>query len=147
MGVEKYMSWDELHMPGAVPNKLLYLRHQAQQGASRGNALQVSGTSQYAVLYTQCAQGMMVVGTLSMIHDGPNVGAYQLSIPGHASTDCTDAACPCRKIRPNPGRVARFGKQVGNLLETAFHGGEPVWVGSLAKPLLIRPCQSIDSYS
>eukprot|EP00966_Prymnesium_polylepis_P210363 4871205-Prymnesium_polylepis.1 len=75
------------------------------------------------------------------------MGSYQLSIPGHASTYCTDAACPCLEISPNHGNTQRFGKDLGNLLETAFHGGELVWVGTKANPLLIRPCQSIDSYS
>ena len=108
MGHEKYMSWDDLHTPGAVPTKLLYSRHQATEGAKKGNQGDISGTSQFGVLSTQCSQGMMVMGTLSYTSNGRSNPREQLSIPGHASTNCTDPRCPARLLRPNPGALQRF---------------------------------------
>eukprot|EP00966_Prymnesium_polylepis_P200543 4646749-Prymnesium_polylepis.2 len=53
VGHDKYMSWEDLHRPGAVPTKLLYSRHQAAEGAKKGNQADISGTSQFGVLFSQ----------------------------------------------------------------------------------------------
>ena len=147
VGYEKYMSWEDLHRPGAVPTKLLYSRHQAAEGAKKGNQGDISGTSQFGVLSTQCSQGMMVMGTLSYTSNGRSNPREQLSIPGHASTNCTDPRCPARLLRPNPGSCARYlaAPNLTEALDAAWAGGEPVWIGTGAR-LLIRPCQPVSSF-
>ena len=147
VGYEKYMSWEDLHRPGAVPTKLLYSRHQAAEGAKKGNQGDISGTSQFGVLFTQCSQGMMVMGTLSCT----TRGQVSLSVPGHQSTTCNDPRCPARLIQPNPGSLARILKEqrLLDMLDSAWAGGEPVWVqkpSDAGKRLLIVPCQAISSY-
>ena len=143
MGHEKYMSWDDLHASGAVPTKLLYSRHQATEGAKKGNQGDISGTSQFGVLFTQCSQGMMVMGSLSY-----TTRKEQLSVPGHASTDCTDPRCPARLLRPKPGSLARAlaPPYLTDALDAAWAGGEPVWIGAGGPRLLIRPCQPVSSF-
>ena len=148
MGHEKYMSWDDLHTPGAVPTALLYSRHQATEGAKKGNQGDISGTSQFGVLFTQCSQGMMVMGTLSYSSAGGARSREQLSIPGHASTNCTDPRCPARLLRPKPGALHRglTAPRLTEALDAAWVGGEPVWIGAGGPRLLIRPCQPVSSF-
>ena len=147
MGHERYMSWDDLFNPGAVPHKLLYSRHQALEGAKKGNQGDISGTSNYGVIFTECSQGMMVMGTLSR----STQGRAQLSIPGHQSTECNDPRCPARLLQPNPGNLTRDRKEESllALLDAAWNGGDTVWVRKptdTAKRLQIRPCQACSSF-
>ena len=148
MGHEKYMSWEDLHRPGALPAKLLYSRHQAAEGAKKGNYADISGTSQFGVLFTECSQGMMVMGTFSLSMGRSQIVKEQLSIPGHASTDCTDPHCPVRLLRPNQGSLHRALKAPGlsDSLDVTWAGGEPVWIGAGGPRVLITPCQPCSTF-
>jgi hypothetical protein len=151
MGHEKYLSWDELQNPNAVPHKLLYSRYQAKEGAKKGNQGDISGTSNYGVLYTQCSQGMMVMGTLSRASRGAGRVHASLSIPGHQSTECNDPSCPARLLIPGNGALKRQLKEevLISLLDAAWVDEGAVWVGNTAHTinrLLIRPCQACSSY-
>ena len=146
MGHEKYLSWDDLHDPNAIPHKLLYSRHQAIEGAKQGNQGDISGTSNYGVLYTQCSQGMMVMGTLSRTIRGQ----AGLSIPGHQSTECNDSSCPARLLIPQNGSLRRTMKEeiLISLLDAAWTDDDTVWMSKQGSTnrLLIRPCQACASY-
>ena len=123
----------------------LLLDDRAQEGAKKGNQGNISGTSKYGVLYTECSQRKTAMGTLSWGAKGERTPQPTLSVPGHASSSCSDPRCVLSQRFPK-GTFHRGKMDLIELLDAAYDGGDPVWVSSGKKRAFIRPLQRTDDY-
>ena len=139
-----------LHVPTPLsldalpPDPLLPLR--AAEAAAKGNQGDISGTSKYPMVYTDCTQQTVTWGTLSWARNTADTVLPSLSVPWHRSYDCGDPDCPVRKEFPTSANLKRSGKKdLCELLDAAFDGGAPVRVlGKGGKEATIRPLVRID---
>jgi hypothetical protein len=137
LGSDSYLSYTDLHTPGAVPHAEAISRHQAKEGAKKGNQGDISGISKYPVRYVECVQRQVRWGTLSWSKLGDTV-VPSLSVPGH---NCGDEACTVCSKKGSFTRVNK--KELLELLDDAWDGGEAVYVNNSGVREFICPLVKI----
>jgi len=151
LGTHKYFSFADLHTPGAVGHAEAFSRHQAQEGAKKGNQGDVSGTSGFGFIFEDCPHQTPAWGSLNY---GARSGgrALLLSLPWHGSYSCRDPSCPVLqefRVTNNSQRWDNAKCELADLLDAAFDGGAPVSVTGYRggkKTVLIRPLQRINDF-